>query len=165
MTCNLRHPTSLDHPVARWAKIWLLKPVGIECRMSSAKEQCCSVLQCGAMCCSVLQCVAVCCSVLQCVAVCCSVLQCVAECLVERKMSYAKRVMLLCVAVCCSMLQSVAECSIQRKMSYIKEPRAPRLQNTPRIAQIDWELDARNISQSSIVSEIVNFKMVESCLN
>jgi len=52
MTCNLRHPMGLRHPV-----LCILHLI------------CTFVLQCVAVC------VAVCCSVLQCVAVCCSVLQ------------------------------------------------------------------------------------------
>jgi len=79
MTCNLRHPMGLGHPVSSYTPDFgeiLLPDKGEEAGLLKSqldllqgKHQvrangCCKMKQCVAVCCSVLQCVAVCCSVL-----------------------------------------------------------------------------------------------------
>jgi len=124
MTCNLRHPMGLRHPVVLSIRIrihTILYDVLHQCPrpcicivcwyVASGKlsNRCCSVLQCAAVCCSALQCVAVRCSALQCVAVRCFVLQYVAVCCS----------VLQCVAVCCSVLQCVVADAIYMSFDFI----------------------------------------------
>ena len=69
MTCNLRQPMDLRHPV-----LWLIN-LFVPQLLLLLYQMCCNLLKCVAV--RALQCVGACCSVLQRAVVCCSVLQCV----------------------------------------------------------------------------------------